>query len=185
MYRNEIKERLTAYRRRWLEEAETVARFEAFIDSHPDGFERSCRVGHITGSAWIVNRSGERVLLAHHRKLGRWLQTGGHSDGNPDFLEVVLREACEESDLDVRALDEAIFDLDVHLIRGRGCEPAHYHYDVPLPRPGDGRAIPGERGVLRSRLGAGGQGGRIHEPRIRASDGVQVAGAERWWRPTP
>ena len=130
MHRNELKERLMAYRRRWPEESETVARFEAFVDSHPDCFQRSCRVGHITGSAWIVNGAGERVLLTHHRKLGRWLQPGGHSDGNPDTLEVALREAREESGLDVRALDKAIFDLDVHLIPARGGEPAHYHYDV-------------------------------------------------------
>ena len=77
-----------------------------------------------------MNRAGDRVLLTHHRKLGRWLQPGGHSDGDPDTLEVALREAREESGLDVRALDEAIFDLDVHLIPVRGHEPAHYHYDV-------------------------------------------------------
>ena len=93
MHRNELKARLAAYRRRWPEESETVARFEAFVDSHPDCFQRSCTIGHITGSAWIVNRAGERVLLTHHRKLGRWLQPGGHSDGDPDTLEVALREA--------------------------------------------------------------------------------------------
>ena len=130
MHRNELKTRLAAYRRRWPEESETVARSEAFIDSHPDCYERSCRDGHITGSAWIVNSAGDRVLLTHHRKLGRWLQPGGHSDGDPDTLEVALREAREESGLEVRALDEAIFDLDMHLIPARGCEPAHYHYDV-------------------------------------------------------
>ena len=43
---------------------------------------------------------------------------------------MALREAREESGLDVRALDEAIFDLDVHFIPARGEEPAHYHYDV-------------------------------------------------------
>ena len=75
MHRNELKARLTEYRRRWPEESETVARFEAFVDSHPDCFQRSCRVGHITGSAWIVNSAGDRVLLTHHRKLGRWLRT--------------------------------------------------------------------------------------------------------------
>ena len=130
MHRNELKARLTAYRRRWPEESETVARFETFVDSHPDCFERSCRVGHITGSAWIVNRAGDRALLTHHRKLGRWLQPGGHCDGDPDTLKVALREAREESGLDVQALDEAIFDLDMHLIPARGGEPAHYHYDV-------------------------------------------------------
>ena len=130
MHRNELKARLTAYRRRWPEESETVARLEAFVDAHPGCFERSCRVGHITGSAWIVNRAGERGLLTHHRTLGRWLQPGGHSDGDPDTLQVALREAREESGLDVRALEEAIFDLDVHLIPARGGEPTHYHFDV-------------------------------------------------------
>ena len=69
--------------RRGPAQSETVTRFQTFIDSHPDGFERSCRVGHITGSTWIVNRTRDRVLLTHHRKVGRWLQPGGHSDGDP------------------------------------------------------------------------------------------------------
>ena len=38
-----------------------------------------------------------------------------------------FREAREESGLEVRAVDENIFDLDVHLIPVRGDEPAHYH----------------------------------------------------------
>ena len=130
MHRNALKARLAAYRVRWQDERATVARFETFIDSHHDCFERSCSVGHITGSAWIVDRTGERVLLTHHRKLRRWLQLGGHSDGNPDTLAVALREAREESGLEVQILDETIFDLDVHLIPARSPEPAHYHFDV-------------------------------------------------------
>ena len=74
--------------------------------------------------------AGDRVVLTHHRKLGRWLQPGGHSDGDPDTLAVALREAREESGLDVRALDDAIFDIDVHRIPARSCEPAHFHFDV-------------------------------------------------------
>ena len=70
------------------------------------------------------------MLLTQHAKLGRWLQLGGHSDGDPDTLEVALREAREESRLEVRAVDENIFDLDVHLIPVRGDEPAHYHMRV-------------------------------------------------------
>ena len=130
MHRRELKALLAAYRERWPRESATVARFDAFVDSHPDCFHRSCRVGHITGSAWIVDTAGDRVLLAHHRKLGRWLQPGGHSDGDPDTLAVALREAHEESGLDVRALDDAIFDIDVHAIPAVGREPAHFHFDV-------------------------------------------------------
>lgn len=130
MHRRGLRALLAAYRARWPREADTVARFEAFVDAHPDCFERTCRVGHITGSAWLVDAAGEWALLTHHRKLGRWLQLGGHSDGDPDPLAVALREAREESGLPVRALDEAIFDLDVHRIPARGREAAHLHYDV-------------------------------------------------------
>ena len=130
MHRRGLKALLAAYRRRWPAEADTVALFEAFVHAHPDCFHRTCRVGHITGSAWVVDRTGERVLLTRHRKLGLWLQPGGHCDGDPDTLAVALREAHEESGLDVRALDESIFDLDVHPIPARGREPAHHHFDV-------------------------------------------------------
>ena len=130
MHRRRLKALLAAYRERWPQEAATVARFEAFVDSQADCFHRSCRVGHITGSAWLVDIAGERVLLAHHRKLGRWLQPGGHSDGDPDSLAVALREAREESRLEVHALDDAIFDIDVHRIPARGHEPAHLHFDA-------------------------------------------------------
>ena len=74
--------------------------------------------------------TGDRVLLVHHAKLGRWLQPGGHSDGDPDTLAVALRGTREESGLDVRALDDAIFDIDVHRIPARGREPAHLHFEV-------------------------------------------------------
>ena len=130
MHRRGLKSLIAAYCRRWPEESETVERFSAFIDAHPDCFHRSCRTGHVTGSAWIVDAGGDRVLLTHHRKLGRWLQPGGHCDGDPDTLAVALREAREESGLEVRALGESIFDLDVHPIPARGHEPAHHHFDV-------------------------------------------------------
>jgi 8-oxo-dGTP pyrophosphatase MutT (NUDIX family) len=70
------------------------------------------------------------VLLTHHRKLGRWLQLGGHSDGESDTLLAAQREAEEESGLAVRVLEAAIFDLDVHEIPARESDPAHLHYDV-------------------------------------------------------
>ncbi len=128
--RRGLKALLAAYRERWPRESATVARFDAFVDAHPDCFQRSCPVGHVTGSAWIVDRTGDRALLTHHRKLGRWLQPGGHSDGDPDTLAVALREAREETGIEVRALDDAIFDIDVHEIPARGREPAHLHFDL-------------------------------------------------------
>lgn len=130
MGRGALRARLRAYRARHPEESATVSRFDAFVATHEDCFHRFCRPGHVTGSAWVVDPGGRRVLLTHHRKLGRWLQLGGHCDGDPDTLAVALREAQEESGLAVRALDGDIFDLDVHLISARGREAAHQHFDV-------------------------------------------------------
>src|ERR1044071_8835169 len=63
------------------------------------------------------------------KKLGKWLQLGGHADGNPDVLAVALREAQEESGFKkIHALSDEIFDVDVHSIPKHGAEPAHFHY---------------------------------------------------------
>ncbi|MBA2078204.1 MAG: NUDIX hydrolase [Rhodanobacter sp. 68-29] len=118
------------YRARHPEERETIVRFADFLASHAAVFERSHAVGHFTGSAWLVSADGGRVLLTHHRKLGRWLQLGGHADGDADLAQVALREAEEESGLRDLVVEPAIFDLDAHRIPARGSEPEHWHYDV-------------------------------------------------------
>jgi 8-oxo-dGTP pyrophosphatase MutT (NUDIX family) len=104
--------------------------FRRFLHSDPAVFERSHAPGHFTGSAWLVSADGQRVLLMHHRKLGRWLQLGGHADGDTDLAPVAWREASEESGLSGLQVEPEIFDLDRHLIPARGEEPAHWHYDV-------------------------------------------------------
>ncbi len=72
-----------------------------------------------------------RTLLTHHRKLDRWLQLGGHVDGDPDLAASALREGQEESGLTrLKLISGEIFDLDRHLIPARGSEPEHWHYDV-------------------------------------------------------
>ena len=122
---------LDAYVQAHVDESATVALFRDFLAGHAQCFERTLAHGHFTGSAWLVSGDGQRVLLTHHRKLGRWLQLGGHADGDPDLARVALREAEEESGLVQLALDgEAIFDLDRHWIPPRGTDPGHWHYDV-------------------------------------------------------
>ena len=71
-----------------------------FVRANPDCFERTCVPGHVTGSAWILSPDRRAFLLAHHAKLDRWLQCGGHSDGDPDTAAVALREAREESGIE-------------------------------------------------------------------------------------
>jgi len=103
----------------------------AFVEGHPDCLLRTCVPGHLTGSAWIIDCTRRRVLLTHHRKLDRWLQLGGHADGDPDLAAVARREAAEESGLrSVALVSPAIFDLDVHAIPARRDDPAHLHYDL-------------------------------------------------------
>lgn len=119
-------------------EAAMTAQTIAFVEAHPDCFERSLLEGHVTGSAWIVSPATDgdvpnepRVLLIHHRKLDRWFQPGGHADGNPDVAAVALQEAEEETGLtDLQLVSSQIFDVDVHRIPQRGQVPAHWHYDI-------------------------------------------------------
>jgi 8-oxo-dGTP pyrophosphatase MutT (NUDIX family) len=126
-------------------EATMTADTIRFVEAHDDCLLRSCVPGHLTGSAWIVSPDRTRVLLTHHLKLDKWLQLGGHADGDGDLLAVALREAREESGLtQVRPLANEIFDLDRHLIPARKSEPAHYHYDLRFLIEAD----PGETLVL-------------------------------------
>lgn len=119
-----------------------AAEVAAFLDEHDDAFERSQLLGHITASAWIVDRERTHALLTHHRKLGRWLQLGGHVDGQRDVRAAALREAQEESGLvEIVALGTPIYDVDVHVIPARGAEPEHKHYDIRFAFEAD-RAAP-------------------------------------------
>jgi 8-oxo-dGTP pyrophosphatase MutT (NUDIX family) len=101
-----------------------------FIQSHPDCFERTLLFGHVTGSAWVVNETFTHVLLIHHFKLDRWLQPGGHCDGDGDGLNVAQKEAGEETGLTVKPKSNRIFDVDIHQIPQRKDIPAHLHYDI-------------------------------------------------------
>jgi 8-oxo-dGTP pyrophosphatase MutT (NUDIX family) len=104
--------------------------FLELVSSSADACMRSRLAGHLTGSAWLVSADGRKALLMHHRKLDRWLQPGGHADGDWDLAAVALREAMEETGLPNLHVEPAIFDLDKHRIPARGTEPEHWHYDV-------------------------------------------------------
>ena len=127
-----------------------VARFVGFVEAQPRCFERDCWAGHVTGSAWLMNAAGDAVLLTHHKKLDRWLQLGGHSDGVGEPLQVAMTEAREESGLPVRPLAATIFDIDIHEIPARKADPAHYHYDVrfALAAQGDNFRVSDESHAL-------------------------------------
>ncbi len=156
MHRHQLRDALDLYRQSWeagripyphfdrREEEANRSGIHQFIAAHPDCFERSCRVGHITGSAMVASPGLDRVLLTLHAKLGKWLQLGGHTDGASDVLASAWREAREESGSSavrpwplssfpipgVPASETLPFDLDIHAIPARGSDETHFHFDV-------------------------------------------------------
>jgi 8-oxo-dGTP pyrophosphatase MutT (NUDIX family) len=133
MHREAVLNLLRRHAARALDahEAAMTADVLRFVDTHPDCLLRACGPGHLTGSAWIVSPDRSRTLLTHHLKLDKWLQLGGHADGDGDLLAVALREAREESGLaGVEAVSPEIFDVDRHWIPPRKVDRGHYHYDL-------------------------------------------------------
>ena len=113
-------------------EKKTKAEFIEFIASNPDCLNRSNLKGHLTASALIIdNETKSKALFVLHKKLGLWLQPGGHADGESNLLKVALKEAQEETGLtSLQAVSGEILHLDLHKIPARNEVPEHYHYDT-------------------------------------------------------
>ena len=122
---------LAAFLPRDEEQARAQDRILEFIGRHPeDAHRRSCVEGHLTASVLLWNSTHTKVLLHHHRKLGRWLQFGGHCDGDANLLGCAWRELVEESGIEPESISPIPVDLDIHAIPAHGEEPRHLHYDV-------------------------------------------------------
>jgi 8-oxo-dGTP pyrophosphatase MutT (NUDIX family) len=112
-------------------ESNHLDRICSFLQNTTKPFHRETLEGHITGSAIVVDSTYQHILLLHHRKLDRWLQPGGHCDGNPDPLAVAMQEVKEETGLStVISVNQTVFDIDVHRIPLKGIVPEHWHYDI-------------------------------------------------------
>lgn len=96
---------------------------------HPDIADRTCRPGHLTGSALVVDPSRDSVLLLFHTKLQRWLQPGGHADGDTNLAHVAWLEATEETGIADLAVVTPAIDIDIHRV-DPPAEDAHLHLDV-------------------------------------------------------
>ncbi|MBM3977598.1 MAG: NUDIX hydrolase [Planctomycetes bacterium] len=121
---------IRAFRAPDPEQAAFQRQILAFCAEHPDALWRTCLTGHLTASALIVSHDGRRGLLCLHKKLGRWLQLGGHVDGDANLPAAALREAVEESGIPDLCVDPRPIDLDAHRIPARAEEPEHWHLDV-------------------------------------------------------
>ncbi len=115
-------------------EAKSVKKTLDLLKNHERCFWRDyIPRGHMTGSAFLLNKDLDKVLLTHHATLNIWLQFGGHADGDEDIFNVALKEGIEESGIDnIQALNKDIFSVSYHPIPAnpkRG-EDAHYHHDI-------------------------------------------------------
>ena len=132
---SDLLAQLDAHRCGDEKESVDVAFVRSFIALHPgDAHLRSQPAGHLTASGFVLDDERARVLLLFHGKLHRWLQPGGHGEGETDLRLVALREIEEETGLAASDLapfpDERLLDVDVHRSPARAGEPAHSHLDL-------------------------------------------------------
>lgn len=129
--RKTLLAQLKAYQSSYQEEMAFKERFISLVQHHDNCFDRSLLKGHITGSAWIVDESMGFAFMTHHAKLNRWLQPGGHADGDENVARVALTEALEETGMkDLKLYSQEVFDLDIHVIPERKGIPEHEHFDI-------------------------------------------------------
>jgi 8-oxo-dGTP pyrophosphatase MutT (NUDIX family) len=120
-------------------------RFLAELDRLTDPFSRDADPVHVTGSAIV---SGPRGTVLHwHKRLGGWLQPGGHVDPGETPWQAAVREAVEETGLPVRhpRTGPLLIHLDAHQAG------PHYHLDLrylllsedvePSPPPGESQQV--------------------------------------------
>lgn len=108
------------------------ARMLDLLDSAEPWSRSQYRPGHLTASAFVLSPDGAAVLLIFHRKLGIWIQPGGHIEpADSDLVAAAQREVAEEVGVALESpVATSIFDVDIHAIPARTAEPQHEHFDV-------------------------------------------------------
>jgi 8-oxo-dGTP pyrophosphatase MutT (NUDIX family) len=131
MTRDDLRSLLEAHVPADAKETADRSAMLAFLAALPAPFSAEQRKAHFTASALVVDADRTRTCLVLHRKLGLWLQPGGHVEGADSSLAgAALREVREETGLTGAIGGEAPIHLDVHAIPERQDMPAHLHLDV-------------------------------------------------------
>ncbi len=133
--RTDVQSVLSRFEHADLRQVELADAYRDFVQTHTDSPWRSCRVGHITASALVIDATSDSVLLTLHPKVGRWLQLGGHLEmGDVSLREAALREVEEESGLAIGDISSSPIRLDRHPVPcGRnvdGTVARSVHWDV-------------------------------------------------------
>ncbi len=119
-----LRRQLEAHEPREPREEHSLRRTLAMLSWLRAPLDETADPTHVTASA-IVLGGDDRVLLHRHKRLGIWLQPGGHVDPGESCEVAVLREVAEETGLDGTLAEDAPLHVDVH--EGpRG----HVHLDV-------------------------------------------------------
>jgi len=128
-------------------ERRSTGAFIAAAATLVDPFDEHADPVHVTASAIVIDDvvGAERVVLHLHKRLGIWLQPGGHIEPGESPSAAALREAREETGLAVRHPDDG--SLFVHLDVHPGPR-GHTHLDLRFlllargepPRPGEGES---------------------------------------------
>ena len=124
-----LVDRLSTHEGTSEQQSAVAVRMLEFAATHADALERTCVDGHFTGSALVVERGTDRFVVLHHMKLDKWLQPGGHTEGDANLASTALREATEETGIDGLEVVRPAIDLDIHEVRPPS-EPPHLHLDV-------------------------------------------------------
>lgn len=107
-----------------------------YINDYKDNIlTRDNEIAHMTSSAFILNKTCDKVLMIHHNIYNTWTWTGGHADGEEDLLTTAIKEAMEETGLKkLKTLSSYISSLDIlpvwgHMKRGSYVS-AHLHLNA-------------------------------------------------------
>ncbi len=106
-----------------------------YLSLFDDVLTRENDIVHFTCSGFVLNQNRDKVLMVYHNIYQSWSWTGGHADGDDDFLRVAIKEIKEETGVQkVNVLSKEIVSLDVlsvlgHVKKGKYVTP-HIHISV-------------------------------------------------------
>jgi 8-oxo-dGTP pyrophosphatase MutT (NUDIX family) len=136
MKKTRILEIVAKYLQRHPAESERLRVFTDYLESNDELFDRKNFQGHITTSAIVFDPAHREILLISHKTLNRFLQPGGHFEGDASLAASAAREVLEETGVTIEphptfASGDLPIDIDAHWMPAnpRKQEDGHYHFD--------------------------------------------------------